>query len=136
MLSHFNMQAQIADLCRQYRVQRLEVFGPAASGETNEAPPDEVDLIVEFRPGQDLGPWLTHYFQFRDALSELIGRPINLFMAGALKNERFLKEVNQTRRTLYSADESHPWMRYAGMIQTGESDASRNIDDVAYGDRT
>ena len=40
------------------------------------------------------------------------------------------------RRSLWTVlpvDETRPWMRYAGMVETGDSASSRNIDDVVYG---
>jgi hypothetical protein len=40
------------------------------------------------------------------------------------------------RRALRSAlpvDDSSPWMRYAGLVETGDPESSRNIDDVVYG---
>jgi hypothetical protein len=40
------------------------------------------------------------------------------------------------RRALRSAlpvDETSPWMHYAGMVETGDPESSRNIDDVVYG---
>ena len=103
MISLVNHNLQLADLCRRYGVQRLEVFGSASSGEGFDAERSDIDLIVEFRPGQDLGPWLAHYFELRDALAKLFGRPVDLVMEGALKNQRFMREVNRTRRTLYAA---------------------------------
>lgn len=36
-------------------------------------------------------------------------------------------------RSALPADESQPWMHYAGMIESGDPDASRTIDDVVYG---
>ena len=42
------------------------------------------------------------------------------------------------RRSLQSilpSDTSRPWMRYAGMIETGDPSASRKIDDVVYGQK-
>jgi hypothetical protein len=36
-------------------------------------------------------------------------------------------------RSALPADESRPWMRFAGMIESGDPDASRTIDDVVYG---
>lgn len=94
---------QIADLCRQHGVRRLEIFGSAASGEGFDQRRSDVDLIVEFQAGRDLGPWLTEYFQLRDELERLFGRPVDLVMHDALKKERFIREVNRTRRTLYAA---------------------------------
>lgn len=40
------------------------------------------------------------------------------------------------RRALRNAlpvDETRPWMHYAGMVETGDPESSRNIDDVVYG---
>ena len=36
-------------------------------------------------------------------------------------------------RNILPADESRPWMRYAGMVETGDQDASQKIDDIVYG---
>ncbi len=35
--------------------------------------------------------------------------------------------------SLLPADSSKPWMRYAGMIETGDPLSSRRIDEVVYG---
>jgi hypothetical protein len=40
------------------------------------------------------------------------------------------------RRALRAAlpgDDSKPWMRYAGMVESGDPESSRHIDDVVYG---
>jgi hypothetical protein len=31
-------------------------------------------------------------------------------------------------------DESTPWMRYAGMVETGDRHSSLGIDDISFGD--
>ena len=43
--------------------------------------------------------------------------------------------LRRSLRTLLPADERRPWMRYAGMIDTGDSQASQKIDDVVYGQK-
>ena len=43
--------------------------------------------------------------------------------------------LRQSLRHIIPADGSRPWMRYAGMIETGEEDASQKIDEVVYGQR-
>lgn len=40
------------------------------------------------------------------------------------------------RRSLLAAllvNDTKPWMRYAGMVETGDPASSRHIDDVVYG---
>ena len=81
---------------------RLEVFGSAAEGDFDPARSD-VDFLIEFGAGQDLGPWLTHYFEFRRNLEELLERTVDLVMPKAMKNPYFVREVNRTRRVLYAA---------------------------------
>lgn len=41
--------------------------------------------------------------------------------------------LRRSLRTVTSVDRSKPWMRYAGMVQSGNSQSSQNIDDVIYG---
>jgi hypothetical protein len=41
--------------------------------------------------------------------------------------------MRRALRAALPSDESRPWMRYAGMIESGDPDSSRHIDDVVYG---
>jgi hypothetical protein len=41
--------------------------------------------------------------------------------------------LRRSLRTLLPADPAKPWMRYAGMIESGDRESSRTIDDVVYG---
>ena len=94
---------ELQALCRRYGVKRLELFGSAAVGPFH---PDrsDLDFLVEFFPEQPLGPWLTHYFQFRDALQRLFGRPVDLVLAGAAQNPHFRRSLEATRRPLYASE--------------------------------
>ena len=92
----------LAALCRKYGVGRLELFGSAATGVRDEEARD-LDFLVEFLPGQSLGPWLAHYFDFQAELEQLFGRSVDLVMTGALRDPSFIREVNRSRRVLYAA---------------------------------
>jgi uncharacterized protein len=48
----------IAELCRRYNVAQLEAFGSAVTDEFREETSD-IDLLVEFLPYTDLGPWMA-----------------------------------------------------------------------------
>jgi uncharacterized protein len=91
---------EIADVCARFGVRRLEVFGSAA---TNDFDPrrSDVDLIVEFQEGHDLGPWMEQYFSLQSSLASLLGRPVDLVIASAMKNPYFIREANRTRQLLY-----------------------------------
>ena len=43
--------------------------------------------------------------------------------------------LRRSLRTLLPADESKPWMRYAGMIETSDPKSSQKIDEVVYGQK-
>lgn len=43
--------------------------------------------------------------------------------------------LRRSLRAVIPADESKPWMRYAGMVESGDPDSSRNIDDLIYGQK-
>jgi hypothetical protein len=43
--------------------------------------------------------------------------------------------LRRSIRLLLPADEARPWMRYAGMIETGDPRASQRIDEVVYGQK-
>ena len=43
--------------------------------------------------------------------------------------------LRRSLRAILPADASKPWMKYAGMIETGDPHASQKIDDVVYGQK-
>jgi len=43
--------------------------------------------------------------------------------------------LRRSLRSLLPADDAKPWMRYVGMIDTGDARASQKIDDVVYGQK-
>lgn len=94
-------QDRIAELCRRYRVARLEVFGSAAGGEFDELRSD-LDFIVDFQEGFPDGPF-RQYFDFLAALKSLLKREVDLVETQAIRNPYFARAVNKTRRVLYAA---------------------------------
>jgi hypothetical protein len=41
--------------------------------------------------------------------------------------------LRRSLRQVLPADEDRPWMRYAGMIESGDAASSRRIDEVVQG---
>lgn len=41
--------------------------------------------------------------------------------------------LRRSLRNVLPADPQKPWMRFAGMVETGDSSSSQSIDDVVYG---
>jgi uncharacterized protein len=95
-------RATLQDLCQRYGVRRLEIFGSAATA-AFDATRSDIDFLVEFLPEQELGPWLRHYFEFQSELARVLGRPVDLVLATAVRNRYFQRELERTRTLLYAA---------------------------------
>jgi predicted nucleotidyltransferase len=94
-------RAAIEKLCREYHVQRLELFGSAAVGRDR---PDKSDLdfLVEFKQ-LPAGGYANAYFGFLESLQQLFERPVDLVVASAIKNPYFRKAVERSKTLLYAA---------------------------------
>ncbi len=44
--------------------------------------------------------------------------------------------LRRSLRHVLPADEKKPWMRYAGMVESGDSKSSEHIDDIVYGPKS
>jgi len=91
----------IAELCRRFRVRRLDVFGSAAESKDNREVHD-VDFVVRFEPCSDMPP-ADQYFGLLEALRALLDRPVDLVEDDGLKNPVFIRELNRSRVGLYAA---------------------------------
>jgi hypothetical protein len=61
--------ATLAGFCRKHRIVRLALFGSVLSG--REGPASDIDLLVEFEPGQ--APGLVGLAGMEAELSDLLG---------------------------------------------------------------
>ena len=93
---------EIAALCQEYGVAKLEVFGSVM---TDEFDPDrsDIDFIVEYRVEAPSRRSLTLHFQFRDRLAALLGREVDLIEEPTFgfRNRYFAKAVERTRSILF-----------------------------------
>lgn len=98
MLEKINQsQPELRDLCRRYRVRRLEVFGSAARQDFG--PSSDLDFLVEF----EVMPELSGYFGLKENLESLFGRPVDLVMPRAVRNPYVLASMNRDRQVVYAA---------------------------------
>ena len=94
-------RSELEQLCRRFNVRRLELFGSAATGQ--HLPRDsDIDFLVEFAPLPS-GTYADTYFGLREGLEQLFKRPVDLVVAGAIKNPYFRQSVEQTKVLLYAA---------------------------------
>lgn len=79
-------KSDLAEQCRRFGVQRLEIFGSATRGDFNSAQSD-FDFVVSFAD-KTLGTYADRYLDFATALEHLFGRKVDLL------TERLLDVVN------------------------------------------
>ncbi len=95
-------KSEIAALCKRFGVARLEVFGSSARGEDFDPARSDVDILVAFDPATGI-PNLDRYFGLKAALADLFGRPVDLVMAGAVRNPYLRAAIDRHRETLFAA---------------------------------
>ena len=91
----------LAELCRAYSVQRLELFG-SATGESFDPDKSDLDFLVTFEPCT-ASQHYERYFGFLESVESFFGRPVGLVEAAAMRNPYFIRQVNESRRLLYAA---------------------------------
>ena len=95
---------QIAALCRQYRIQSLDLFGSAVSGAFDPETSD-IDLICdlgEYEPG------VSHrFFDFAEALEALFERKVDLLTEVQIQNPYFRYAVDRQRINIHEAGDRH-----------------------------
>ena len=93
--------AELVDLCRQYKVRQLELFGSAVGARFDSATSD-LDFLVEFERSSPAES-ARFYFGFLFALQTLFGRDVDLVESAAIQNPYFLKSIAKERVLLYAA---------------------------------
>lgn len=92
---------ELIELCREYHVAKLSLFGSAAT-DAFKPETSDLDFLVTFHPM----PSIAHknaYFGLIDALEHLFKRPVDLIEEHAIKNPYFREEVEETKVVLYAA---------------------------------
>ena len=92
-----SMAPQFAELCREYGIAELSVFGSVARGDAE--PGSDVDLLYVRVPGNDLG---MSYFALQEDLEKLFGRPVDLVPKEGL-HQVIRDQVLSDAQVLYAA---------------------------------
>lgn len=92
---------EIATLCREYDVQRLALFGSAATCgfQVNTS---DLDFLVEFRPPLAAG-YADRYFGLLEGLQDVFKRPVDLVVECAIRTPYFRESVDRNNALLYAA---------------------------------
>ena len=93
-----NHHAELAKICAELGVRRLELFG---SG-TRSATPRDLDFLVDLGE-RDPGDYAQAYFLLRERLQRLFEKPVDLVTPPGLANPYFRQRVEQEKTLLYAA---------------------------------
>ena len=94
-----NNTAELARLCKQYRVDRLYAFGSVLTDQFQEDRSD-VDLLVELESMSPIEKGET-LLKLWDALESLFQRKVDLLTEQPLKNAYLRESINRTKRLIY-----------------------------------
>lgn len=91
-------RAELARICADLGVRRLELFGSA----TRSAAPRDLDFLVDLgeRPPSE---YATAYFALLERLETLFAKPVDLVTPPGLANPYFRQRVEQEKILLYAA---------------------------------
>ena len=95
-------KAKLIELCRQYHVAHLEVFGSATRSTGFDPQTSDVDFLVEFEPETDLSPF-DQFFDFTESLKTVLGRRVDLVEAVAINNPYLRTAINKSRELVYAS---------------------------------
>ena len=94
-----NKKIRLAELCKQYKVRRLFVFGSLANGTFNSDKSD-VDLIAEFEIQNPVekGENIMHLWT---ELESLFARKVDLLTSVTMRNPYLQKQIDSTKQLVY-----------------------------------
>ncbi|MEN9613043.1 MAG: hypothetical protein RLZZ628_3857 [Bacteroidota bacterium] len=91
--------AQLIQLCEQYRVEKLYVFGSVITERFNPLTSD-IDLIIELQPMSPIERGTT-ILKMWDDLELLLERKVDLLTDQPIKNIIFKRVVERTKQLIY-----------------------------------
>jgi len=100
MVSELTSDSRLAELCRQFHVKKLHVFGSSLNQPMAEA--RDIDLLVEFERDGFEGAF-DQFMGFKEQLEALLGRPVDLITKKRFRNPIFQEEIERTKATVYAA---------------------------------
>ena len=93
--------AQLADLCREHHVRRLDVFGSVVRADFDPESSD-LDFLVEFEPIAPVA-YAQAYFSLKEALEALFEREVDLVTYASLRNPYFQASLAASSERVYAA---------------------------------
>ena len=91
--------AEVAEICREIGVKRLELVGDATSGDFDPSS-GEPEFVVEFLPEAEK-PWMAEFSGLLERLRELYGLRVHLIDVGSPYYSKHREWIEATRAQVY-----------------------------------
>ena len=82
-------------------MEELYVFGSASRNEMNEK--SDVDLIVKFSDKIPVEDHADFYFDFVEAIEDLLKKHVDLLTDKPIENKYLRREIEETKQIVYAA---------------------------------
>lgn len=92
-------RAKIADFCHRWKITELALFGSVLRDDFR--PDSDVDVLVTFAPDAQWS--LFDLVEIQEALSEILGRKVDLIEKRGLRNPFRRYEILRTKEVVYAA---------------------------------
>ncbi len=95
-----NKRKELQDLCLQYDIEYMYVFGSASSGDFDEN--SDIDILISFK-AIPFEKYTDNYFDLHQKLENLFLRKVDLVTERSMTNPFFIESVEKTKKLLYAA---------------------------------
>lgn len=89
---------QLRTLCSAHHVDNLYLFGSVLTPDFSDK--SDIDFLVRFK-AVPLPDYFENYLNFKDSLSSLFNRDIDLLEEQTLKNPILIRSINRTKVAVY-----------------------------------
>jgi predicted nucleotidyltransferase len=89
----------IENICKDLRVNRLDLIGSAATADFQPERSD-IDVLVDF---EGLDRLFDRYFELKTRLEELLGKQVDVIQDSAVKNPYIRRSMNRDRVRIYGS---------------------------------
>jgi predicted nucleotidyltransferase len=92
---------KLIELCLNYKVRELYIFGSVLTDKFNDS--SDIDFLVQF--GQvDILDYFDNYMDFKEKLEVLLNRSVDLIENQAIRNPIFRKIVDRDKILVYERE--------------------------------
>jgi uncharacterized protein len=99
MFNFVTYQDQINKACSQYYIKSLVAFGSALKDDFNDD--SDIDLVVEIDSTEKDLDHFSVYFDFKESLSKVFNRKIDLISKNSLNNPILKKNIERNSLLVY-----------------------------------